>query len=72
MPIISPHTMLYLSLSDLESQSITWLLMENRRHHFGLQSPWQLMLVPSLKNIFAASHTSFGFEGLLTTKPIVV
>ena len=30
MPIISPHTLLYLSLSGLESQSITWLFMEKK------------------------------------------
>lgn len=67
-----PYFSTYLFLSGWESQARTWLLIENSGQHFGLQSPWQLMLVPSLKNIFAASPASFGFEGSSTTKPIVV
>ena len=49
-----------------------WWLIENIGQHFGVHSPWQFMLLPSLKNFLAASPTSWGLVGSSMTYPIVV
>lgn len=45
---------------------------EKRGQHLGLQSVQKLILLPSLKNFFAASPTSCGLVGSSITNPIVV